>query len=85
MLFAFSSCRRFSGEFRFNRERLQIVLKGEGISVRPGDCLELEDFFCEVGKSREMLLALLAEEIGRNHPKLPFPEIPFGWCSMARM
>lgn len=81
VLMGFSSCHRFSGEFRFNKERLEVVLDCEGLELAAGETLDLEEFFFASGKSREELLAAFGQRIGINHPRLPYPEIPTGWCS----
>lgn len=84
ILLAFSSCNRFSGEFRFNEKQLQIALKTEGITIEPGQSLELETFFAACGTNKARLFEQLAQEIQKNHPMLVFEEIPFGWSSWLR-
>lgn len=79
-LLGFCSCRRFSGEFWFTPDRLQVLLNLEGVEIAPGETLELETLFIADG-SRTALLDALAEEIAKNHPMLPVPEIPTGWSS----
>ena len=81
ILLGFSTCRRFSGEFRFNTERLDVVLDIEGLEVGIGETLELEEFFFATGESREDVLSAFGRRIGMNHPRLTYSEIPTGWCS----
>lgn len=81
MLLGFSSCQRFSGEFRFNTESLEVVVDCEGLEVSAGETLELEEFFFMSGESRENVLSAFGQRIGQNHPRLPYPEVPTGWCS----
>ncbi|GGD79631.1 glycoside hydrolase family 36 protein [Paenibacillus nasutitermitis] len=80
-LLAFSSCRRFSGEIRFNEHRYEIVLDYENLLVEPGETVELEEFFFQIGEQADDLLRELAAAIERNHPALLVPEVPTGWCS----
>ncbi|WP_105617616.1 glycoside hydrolase family 36 protein [Vallitalea okinawensis] len=81
ILLGFTSCHRFSSEIRFNASAYEIVLDLEGLEIEPGETWELEEFMALEGNDRESLLAIFAEAIGKNHPKLPFEEIPTGWCS----
>ncbi|MCE5279231.1 MAG: alpha-galactosidase [Planctomycetaceae bacterium] len=82
ILAAFTSCRRFSGEFRLWPDgRAEIVLAAEGIVIESGEAWELEEFFVQEGPDREALLAAAGEQIARNHPPLPFAPVPTGWCS----
>jgi len=82
LLLAFSSCHRFSGEFRlYPGGRFEIVLDTEGRELAPGDGWELETLYCALGDDRETLLCGLADRIAEHHPPLFFPEIPTGWCS----
>ncbi|MCG8453657.1 MAG: alpha-galactosidase [Spirochaetales bacterium] len=79
-LLAFSSCRRFAGEFRYDGQSLQIALCGDGILVEPGDVLELEDFI-EIQGPREKCFQILGQEMAQNHPILTWSQRPTGWCS----
>jgi alpha-galactosidase len=81
ILMAFSSCRRFSGEFRISPLELEVVLDMEGLWLQPGEKWELEEFFIETGSDRERLLDLLGGRLQENHPRPVVPEVPVGWCS----
>lgn len=81
LLTGFVSCRRFANQIRFNSERFEFVLDVEGVPLNPGEVLELEDFFCEYGSSREKLFADFAREIEEKHPRLRYPDKITGWCS----
>ena len=87
VLMAFTSCRRFSGALRFGAGWFEVVLDAEGLTLRPGETWELEAFWCAAGPDRDALLAALAAEIERHHPRLApvvapdDPAIPTGWCS----
>ena len=81
VLLAFSSCRRFTGEFRFDKKEFEIVVNLEGIFISKGECIELEEFFIVEGQNRDDLLELLSQKIEKNHPKLYSAEVPTGWCS----
>jgi len=75
---AFSSCRRFSGFFRFHGTApLEIVLDTENLALGPGESWALEEF--HRGDARAM--KPLAERLMRNHPPLKTAAPPTGWCS----
>lgn len=80
-LIGFTSCHRFSGQIRFNRERLQIVLDFEGKTVHTGEEIQLEGLYIRCANNREELLADFADKIAQNHPILKFSPVPDGWCS----
>ena len=42
VLMGFSSCRRFSGEFHFTPDILEVVLRCEGVEVGAGERMQLE-------------------------------------------
>ncbi len=81
LVLAFTSCRRFSGEFRVRPTSIQVVLDTEGREIGPGQTWELEGFTLLSGNDREDLLAGLAGRLGESHPPLRFPSPPTGWCS----
>lgn len=83
ILLAFVSSRRFRGEFRLNKDQIEIVLDLEGLTLHPGQRLELEQFQVFQGMDRERLLSELAVELERRHPKLNYAGPPTGWCSWA--
>jgi alpha-galactosidase len=80
-LLAFTSCRRFSGQFYLVDRGVQVVVDTEGLELKPGEAWDLEEFTFESGPERERLLENLAHRIARNHPRLPFRAPPTGWCS----
>ena len=80
-LFAFTTCRRFMGQFYLNHPSLQVVLDIEGRELRPGEEWQLESFTYQSGNDREQLLDRLATQLVANHPLERFPSPPTGWCS----
>jgi alpha-galactosidase len=75
---AFTSCRRFSGLFRFNGAApLEIVVDTEGLTLGPGESWDLEEY--TQGSARN--LHFVAERLSVNHPPLKSPSPPTGWCS----
>ena len=80
-LFAFTSCRRFAGQFYLNGQSLRVVVDTEGRELRPGETWQLESFMRDSGPDRERLLETLASQLVANHPSLKFPKPPTGWCS----
>ncbi len=80
LLIGFASCNRFNGMIRFNEERIELLLDGEGIRLGAGEEIKLEQVYIDCGDRNELLNSF-AKAIEKNHPKLPFDEIPTGWCS----
>ena len=80
-LLAFTSCRRFNGQFFLRDSSLQVVLDLEGLEIKPGETWQLEEFTFQTGKDRAALLENLAQRLNENHPPLEFAEPPTGWCS----
>ena len=80
-VFAFTSCRRFSGKFCLFPDRTDVILDTEGLELAPGATWNLEDFVMLEGDDRARLLDELAAHIRRNHPPLLFKAPPTGWCS----
>lgn len=80
LLIGFASCYRFNGLIRFNEERIDILLDGEGKIVKSGEKIKLEQVYINQGE-RNQLLNSFAEAIEKNHPKKKFDKIPTGWCS----
>jgi len=80
-LLAFTSCRRFSGQFYLRDSSLQVVVDTEGLELKPGETWELEEFTFRSGADREQLLAELAARLNENHPPLRVKTPPTGWCS----
>src|SRR5215813_8577879 len=60
LLLAFTSCRRFSGQFRLRADSLQVVMDTEGLELKPGESWELEEFTFRAGADRAELLDELA-------------------------
>jgi alpha-galactosidase len=78
----FASTRRFSGLFRLERpDSLGVILDTEGLSIAPGETWELEDVCVATESSRDRALAAIGAALVRNHPRLPWPAPPTGWCS----
>jgi alpha-galactosidase len=80
-LLAFTSCRRFIGRFYVRPKSIQVVIDTEGLTLRPGQALDLEEFMFGSGDDRNALLAALGGQVVRNHPPLRFNPVPTGWCS----
>jgi alpha-galactosidase len=80
-LLAFTSCRRFAGQFYLRDSSLQVVVDTEGLELKPGETWELEEFTFRTGSEREQLLAALAARINENHTPLRTTAPPTGWCS----
>jgi alpha-galactosidase len=80
-LLAFTSCKRFVGQFYLNYPSLKVVVDTEGLELRPGETWQLESFTYQSGTDREKLLDNLAAQLVANHPPLRFPAPPTGWCS----
>lgn len=80
-LLAFTSCRRFAGQFYLNHPSLKVVIDTEGRELRGGETWQLEPFTFQTGSDREQLLENLARQLTANHPPLRFPKPPTGWCS----
>jgi alpha-galactosidase len=81
LLLAFTSCRRFNGQFYLRNSSLQVVVDTEGLELKPGETWALEEFTFRSGADREQLLADLAQRLTQNHPPLRFKTPPTGWCS----
>ncbi|PYT05535.1 MAG: alpha-galactosidase [Acidobacteria bacterium] len=80
-LLAFTSCRRFVGQFYSRASDLQVVVDTEGLELKPGETWELEEFTYDSGPARAPLLARLAERLNANHAPLRTASPPTGWCS----
>ncbi len=80
-LLAFTSCRRFSGQFRLMPGSIAVVLDLEGRSIDPGETWTLEECAFLTGPDRETLLAALAGRLNQHHRPLEFKAPPSGWCS----
>jgi alpha-galactosidase len=80
-LLAFTSCRRFIGQFYVRDDSLKIVVDTEGLEIKPGESWALEEFTFQSGSDREALLEKLATRLNSNHRPLRFAKPPTGWCS----
>jgi alpha-galactosidase len=78
---AFTSSRRFSGQFEIHPGAIQVVVDTEGLELAPGATWELEELTVLSGADRGALLGEVADRLSRNHPPLGFPAPPAGWCS----
>jgi len=81
VLYAFTSCRRFAGQFYLRPSSLQVVIDTEGREIRPGETWTLEEFTIRSGSNREALLAGLARQLVVSHPPILNRTPPTGWCS----
>src|SRR5262249_29169513 len=81
VVMAFSSCRRFVGRFYVRPKSVQVVLDAEGLTLKPGQTWELEEFYFATGKDRTALLTSLADRIAVNHKPIRPEAVPTGWCS----
>jgi alpha-galactosidase len=80
-LLAFTSCRRFIGQFYLRNSTLQVVIDTEGLELKPSETWELEEFTYRFGANRTELLEQLAAGLVANHTPLRFKSPPAGWCS----
>jgi alpha-galactosidase len=80
-LLAFTSCRRFSGQFHVKPSSFQVVVDMEGLEIAYGEDVVLEEFSFRSGADRDALLAETAARINVNHPPLRVAAPPSGWCS----
>ncbi len=80
-LLAFTSCRRFNGQFYLREASLQVVIDAEGLELKPGESWELEEFTFRTGTDRAVLLDALGKRLAENHPRLQVNAPPTGWCS----
>jgi len=83
-LFAFTSSRHWAGKFYLRDSSLQVVIDTEGLTLKPGETWQLEEFTFRSGADRERLLGDLAHRLAANHPPIFRPHFktpPTGWCS----
>ena len=78
---AFTSCRRFSGQFRLRPGAIDVVLDLEGRSLGANETWPLEEFGFFSGSAREELLASVATRLANQHTPLRSKTPPSGWCS----
>jgi alpha-galactosidase len=64
---------------------LQVVVDTEGLTLKPGETWELEEFTFRTGLDRDQILADLARRLSTNHPPIFQTHFgktpPTGWCS----
>ena len=85
-MFAFTSCRRFSGRFDIHAQggeqyRLRSVVDTEGLEIHPGETWLLEELMVTTGPGRGSLLEDLGARIAFHHPRPTARQLPTGWCS----
>ena len=80
-VYAFTSCRRFSGRFDVMPSSVRAVVDCEGLLLRPGESWQLEELMMIAGRERADLLDRAGAQLAKNHPRLPFAKPPTGWCS----
>ena len=80
-ILAFTSCRRFNGQFLLRKDSLQIVVDTEGLEIAPRETWKLEEFTYMKGRDRGRMLSALSKRLAGNHPPLRFQSPPTGWCS----
>jgi alpha-galactosidase len=80
-LLAFTSSRRFNGEFHLRDASLRVVIDTEALEIGAGQTWELEEFTFRSGPDRAQLLADLAQRMGQNHRAVRAAAPPTGWCS----
>ena len=81
LLIGAASCRSYTTEIRLNRQTLQLVQSLEGRAVPPDGALPLESYVVLEGTDKNRVLEVFAAHLMKNHPTIPFREVPDGWCS----
>lgn len=80
MLFGFCSTHKYSGEFRFNKDRFEIIMNTENIVLDRGEEWTMEELYAATG-DRDQLIQDMADRLNHNHPRMYWPKMPSGWCS----
>lgn len=80
LLIGAASCHSYTTEIRLNRQTLQLVQCLEGRAVPPGGALPLESYVVLEGTDKNRVLEAFAAHLMKNHPTIPFREVPDGWC-----
>ena len=78
---AFTSCNKFIGRIGFQKSRLKVYLETEGLALPPHATWNLESFGVFSGKDRNDVLARVARQLQKNHPRALPESPPTGWCS----
>ncbi len=81
LLLGATSCRSYSTEIRVNREKLQLVQIIEGRKIPASSFLELESYTVIEGNDKNCVMEKFASFLIKNHPAIPYKEVPDGWCS----
>ncbi len=81
VVYAFTSCRRFSGRFYLRASTLDAVLDTEGLTLAPGQVWQLEEFWLGSGPDLNVLLDAVGRRMASHHPPLASKSPPAGWCS----
>jgi alpha-galactosidase len=80
-VFAFTSCRRFSGRFEISGSAVRAIVECEGLPLDPGQSWPLEELIVTSGSDRPALLVDVAAHLSTNHPRRSSGSAPTGWCS----
>ncbi|MBD0400602.1 glycoside hydrolase family 36 protein [Flammeovirga sp. EKP202] len=80
-MLGFPSCKKFIGRIAYDGEQMFVGYDAEGLSLKPGESWELEDFLFLDGPNQGDLFDVMADEINKNHKPRRTKNIPTGWCS----
>lgn len=81
LMLGYTSCKRFNGKINVSKDRIQLVIDTEGLTLNPGETWQLEELFLATGTDRNALLDELAERLLHHHPRQSYAPLPTGWCS----
>jgi alpha-galactosidase len=81
LVFAFTSCARFTGRFEIAGSTVRAIVDCEGLPLAPGQSWPLEELMVVTGRDRATVLADVAARLAKSHPPLTRPKPPTGWCS----
>lgn len=81
LLIGATSCKRFNTQLRINCDKVEMVQLLENKEIPANSETDLESFCVIEAKDRNECLSIFADCISVHHKKLPFREIPDGWCS----
>ena len=80
-IYAFSSCRRFSGRIEWNSDEIKMILNLENICVKPHERVRLENILVLNDVDGSAGMNLLSDCLVKNH-SVPQPSSDItGWCS----
>lgn len=80
-IYAFSSCRRFSGRIEWDSEQIKMILDLENIRVAAGETIRLENILVLTNADHGTGLDMLSDCLKRNHAVQPPADNVTGWCS----